>query len=92
MGLELDELPVLAPGFKAPLQPGQVVAVESKFVFPGLGAVWVENTWAVVAGAGEKLTVLADGGGAGVSRPDSAGASSRSRASAAHAVRHGPVP
>jgi Xaa-Pro aminopeptidase len=61
VGLELDEPPVLAPGFEAPLQAGQVVAVEPKFVFPGLGAVGVENTWVVAAGGGEKLTVLADG-------------------------------
>ena len=61
VGLELDELPVLAPGFEAPLQAGQVIAVEPKFVFPGLGAVGVENTWAVAAGGGERLTALADG-------------------------------
>ena len=61
VGLELDELPVLAPGFKSPLQAGQVVAVEPKFVFPGLGAVGVENSWVVAAGGGERLTVLADG-------------------------------
>jgi Xaa-Pro aminopeptidase len=61
VGLELDELPVLAPGFTAPLQAGQVVAVEPKFVFPGLGAVGVENSWVVADGGGEKLTVLADG-------------------------------
>ncbi len=61
VGLELDELPVLAPGFTAPLQAGQVVAVEPKFVFPGLGAVGVENSWVVAAGGGERLTALADG-------------------------------
>ncbi|HEU4383238.1 MAG TPA: Xaa-Pro peptidase family protein [Anaeromyxobacteraceae bacterium] len=61
VGLELDELPVLAPGFKSPLVAGQVVAVEPKFVFPGLGAVGVENTWVVAEGGGERLTVLADG-------------------------------
>ncbi|HEY6106842.1 MAG TPA: Xaa-Pro peptidase family protein [Anaeromyxobacteraceae bacterium] len=61
VGLELDELPVLAPGFEVPLVAGQVVAVEPKFVFPGLGAVGVENTWVVAAGGGEKLTVLPDG-------------------------------
>ncbi len=60
VGLELDELPVLAPGFTTPLQAGQVIAVEPKFVFPGLGAVGVENTWAVAAGGGERLTMLAD--------------------------------
>jgi Xaa-Pro aminopeptidase len=56
VGLELDELPVLAPGFKAPLREGQVVAVEPKFVFPGVGAVGIENTYAVTARGGEKLT------------------------------------
>lgn len=60
VGLELDELPVLAPGFKAPLVEGQIVAVEPKFVFPGLGAVGIENTWAVTPAGGEKITVLAD--------------------------------
>ncbi len=61
VGLELDELPVLAPGFETPLKAGQVVAVEPKFVFPGLGAVGIENTWAVAEGGGERLTVLPDG-------------------------------
>jgi len=56
VGLELDELPVLAPGFTAPLRAGQVVAVEPKFVFPGVGAVGIENTFVVAEGGGEKLT------------------------------------
>jgi Xaa-Pro aminopeptidase len=56
VGLELDELPVLAPGFKAPLQAGQVVAVEPKFVFPGVGGVGIENTFLVTERGGEKLT------------------------------------
>ncbi|HET8540842.1 MAG TPA: Xaa-Pro peptidase family protein [Anaeromyxobacter sp.] len=56
VGLELDELPVLAPGFKAALRAGQTVAVEPKFVFPGAGAVGIENTFVVRDGGGEKLT------------------------------------
>ncbi|HUL58193.1 MAG TPA: Xaa-Pro peptidase family protein [Anaeromyxobacteraceae bacterium] len=60
VGLELDELPVLAPGFKAPLAAGMTVAVEPKFVFPGRGAVGIENTWIVTEGGGEKVTVLPD--------------------------------
>jgi Xaa-Pro aminopeptidase len=56
VGLELDELPVLAPGFDAPLRAGQTVAVEPKFVLPGLGAVGIENTWAVAEGGGDRLT------------------------------------
>jgi Xaa-Pro aminopeptidase len=60
IGLELDELPVLAPGFKEPLVAGQVVAVEPKFVFPGLGAVGVENDYAVMPGGGDRLCDLSD--------------------------------
>jgi Xaa-Pro aminopeptidase len=56
VGLELDELPVLAPGFKAPLREGMTVAVEPKFVFAGRGAVGIENTFVVTAQGGEKLT------------------------------------
>ncbi len=60
VGLELDEFPVLAQGFDMPLVAGQTVAVEPKFVFPELGAIGVENTFAVTDQGGEKLTVLAD--------------------------------
>jgi len=60
VGLELDELPVLAPGFDAPLALGQTVAIEPKFVLPGLGAVGIENTWAVGEGGGERITALGD--------------------------------
>jgi len=61
IGMELDELPVLAPGFTDALLEGQVVALEPKFVFPGRGAVGVENTWAVTRAGGERLTPLPDG-------------------------------
>jgi Xaa-Pro aminopeptidase len=60
VGLELDELPVIAPGFDAPLVAGQTIALEPKFVFPGVGAVGIENTWAVSERGGEKLTPLSD--------------------------------
>jgi Xaa-Pro aminopeptidase len=60
IGLELDEVPVLAPGFDAPLQLGMTLAVEPKFVFPGQGAVGIENTFAVAAGGGERLSALPD--------------------------------
>jgi Xaa-Pro aminopeptidase len=60
VGLELDELPVLAPGFDAPLVRGQVLAVEPKFVFPGLGAIGIENTFAVEEGGGVRITELED--------------------------------
>jgi Xaa-Pro dipeptidase len=60
VGLELDELPVLARGFKMVLEQDQVVACEPKLVFPGRGVVGVENTWRVTAGGLERLTVSAD--------------------------------
>ncbi len=60
VGLELDELPVLAPGFDTPLVEGQTVAVEPKFVFPGVGAVGIENTWAVGSQGGVKITDMDD--------------------------------
>jgi len=68
VGLELDELPVLTGGAPGELEPGMVVAVEPKFVFPGLGAVGVEDTFVVREGAPQLLTdfprgpVLAGGG------------------------------
>ena len=60
VGLELDEFPVLAQGFKVPLVEGQTIAIEPKFVFPGLGVIGIENTFAVGTRGGEKLTTLAD--------------------------------
>ena len=60
VGLELDELPVLAQGFDAPLQAGQTVAVEPKFVIPGKGGIGIENTFAVTADGGEKITNMPD--------------------------------
>lgn len=60
IGMELDELPVLARDSREPLVEGQVVALEPKFVFPGIGAVGIENSWAVTRAGGEKLTPLAD--------------------------------
>jgi len=60
VGLELDELPVLAPKFKAPLAAGQTIAVEPTFLFPEKGAVGIENTFAVTESRCEKLTDLPD--------------------------------
>ncbi len=61
VGLELDEFPVLAQGFKVPLQAGQTIAIEPKFVIPGHGVIGIENTFAVAGGGGVKLTDIPDG-------------------------------
>lgn len=60
VGLELDEFPVLAQGFKVPLQLGQTIAIEPKFVIPGKGVIGIENTFAVSAAGGERLTDIPD--------------------------------
>ncbi len=56
VGLELDEWPVLADGFTDPLEPGTVFCVEPKMVFPGLGAVGIEDEFAVTAAGAERIT------------------------------------
>ena len=59
IGIELDELPVLA-GSSLELEPGMVFALEPKFVLPGSGAVGIENTWVVTEDGAERLTLAPD--------------------------------
>lgn len=47
VGLELDEQPVLARGFREPMLAGTVLAIEPKFALPGRGVVGLENTVAI---------------------------------------------
>ena len=56
VGLDLDELPVLAPRFETPLAAGHVIAVEPKIFLGGLGGVGVENTYVVTEAGGRNLT------------------------------------
>ncbi len=57
IGLEINEPPFLARGLDHALAAGNVVAVEPKLVFPGVGAVGVENSYAIRAsGPPELLT------------------------------------
>ncbi len=60
LGLELDELPVLAPKFKSALSAGQTIALEPKFLFPGKGVVGTENTFVITEGGCENITPLSD--------------------------------
>jgi Xaa-Pro aminopeptidase len=60
VGMEIDELPILAPGFDEPLVEGNVVAIEPKFVFPGRGAVGIENMYALTASGSETLTTASE--------------------------------
>jgi len=57
VGIEINELPVIAPRSKAILEAGNVIALEPKFVIPGTGAVGIENTYVVdESGSMESLT------------------------------------
>ncbi|HWR38796.1 MAG TPA: Xaa-Pro peptidase family protein, partial [Patescibacteria group bacterium] len=56
VGLELDELPILAKGLTMPLLPGMTFALEPKFVFPE-GAVGIENTYLMTDNGPERLSL-----------------------------------
>jgi Xaa-Pro aminopeptidase len=56
IGLEIDELPLLARGFSQPLEIGMVFAFEPKFIFPEMGAVALEDDYAVTEDGVERLT------------------------------------
>ena len=56
IGMEMDETPVLAPGFDRPLVEGNVLAIEPKLVFAGRGAVGIENQYAMTGDGFETIT------------------------------------
>jgi Xaa-Pro aminopeptidase len=58
IGIQINEQPVLAPRSKDELKEGHIFALEPKFVIPGVGAVGIENSFAVHKTGIEKLTVL----------------------------------
>lgn len=60
LGLEMNELPVLAPGFTTQLKPGMALAVEPKFAFPGLGVVGIEDTFVVKERGLKKITMASE--------------------------------
>ena len=47
VGIEVNELPVIAPRSKDVFRKNNVIAIEPKFVIPGTGAVGIENTYVV---------------------------------------------
>lgn len=57
IGLTMDETPVLAKGFTAPLLPNMTLAVEPKIALEGIGLVGSENTYHVMPeGPAKSLT------------------------------------
>lgn len=57
LGIEINELPVIAPRSRDILEEGNVFALEPKFVIPEVGAVGIENTYAVTADGVKCLTL-----------------------------------
>ena len=53
VGLEINEPPVLSPRSRDLLEAGMAIALEPKFVLPGIGAVGIENTYIVREGKRE---------------------------------------
>ena len=56
LGIEINELPVIAPRSRDIIKPGQVIALEPKFVIPGTGAVGIENTYCITGSGWKCLT------------------------------------
>jgi Xaa-Pro dipeptidase len=56
----VDELPVIAAGFREPLQAGMTIALEPKFFFGTTAAAGVENTFLVRA-SGPAECLIPDG-------------------------------
>jgi len=56
VGIELDELPVIARDLDMLLEPGMVFALEPKFIFPDMGAIGIEDTFVVSENGLEQLT------------------------------------
>lgn len=54
VGLELNELPTLSKGAQEVLAPGMTIAVEPKFVFPGEGAIGIEDTFVIEGDKGAR--------------------------------------
>jgi Xaa-Pro aminopeptidase len=60
VGLEIDELPVLSRGSEVTLEEGMVLAIEPKFVVPGIGGIGIENCFVVKENGIDKLSPVAD--------------------------------
>lgn len=56
IGLLIDETPVIAEGFREPIQEGMVFALEPKKGIEGIGMVGIENTFIVTTAGGECIT------------------------------------
>jgi Xaa-Pro dipeptidase len=61
IGIEVDEYPFIAKGFDDQvLEENMTFAFEPKAVYPGIGAVGIENTWRVTATGLKRITTPSD--------------------------------
>ena len=58
VGIELNEQPVVTPRSKDHLEENMTIALEPKFVIPGVGAVGVENTYVVTPEGLKSITIF----------------------------------
>jgi Xaa-Pro aminopeptidase len=56
IGLQVDELPVIAEGFDDPFEENMVIALEPKKGIPGVGMIGIENTFVVTPAGGRCIT------------------------------------
>ena len=56
VGIEINELPVIAPRSRDIIEENNVIALEPKFVIPTVGAVGIENTYIVHSDSAERIT------------------------------------
>jgi Xaa-Pro dipeptidase len=56
VGLQIDEMPILAEGFDEPLAAGMVLALEPKKGIPGVGMVGIEDTFVVTPEGERRIT------------------------------------
>jgi len=58
VGIELNEQPVITPRSRQILQAGMTIAIEPKFVIPGIGPAGIENTYLVTDNGLQCLTPM----------------------------------
>lgn len=61
IGLTVDQFPVIAKGFKEPLENGMFIACEPKIGIPGFGMIGIENTFELVDNSVKNITSTQDG-------------------------------
>ncbi len=61
IGLVIDEIPVIARGFDAPLHENMVLALEPKKGIENFGMVGIENTFIVTPEGGQCITGYSKG-------------------------------